>query len=593
MKSTETREVDAAAVRQQLERILASVAFCRNERLSQFLRFIVEHSLAGEHGHLKESVIAVDVFGRRADYDPKLDSIVRTEAGRLRTRLADYYSGDGVRDDVIIEVPKGGYAPLFHGRTTKPEQSRPRSRQFTFLVLGAATLLVLSSIGVWWRQSQRSEASTIAVLPLENLGHDPANDYFADGLTDEIINNLSVIDGLVVRSRTSSFALKGTPHTVREAGKQLQADYILEGSVLRAADKLRVNAQLVRVRDDFALWSGTFDRQAADIFAIQDEISRHIVNNLRLKLGSGQRRYNTNLEAYDLYLQAQQLLNRGERHGITSAAAMFEQVLEKDPSFAPAYAGLAQVSALRSDASSDRPFSEGNAKMQEYVDKALQLDPLLPDAWVFRGQILARNYQWAESEKAFRRSIELNPNLADAHENYGANLLFKIGKHQEGIQEVRKAVDLDPLSVLPPLTLAYLLINDGRPDESLQTIARLHNITQNALVTQYHGRALLQKERSSEAIAYFRDEGSKGFLGLAFAAAGKRAEAEALRESAKFPNHLALICAGLGDRDCVFEALNRMADIKDPRIHLYIVYPELALIRGDPRLDALKKKIGL
>src|SRR2546427_4906156 len=110
--------------------------------------------------------------------------------------------------------------------------------------------------------------------------------------------------------------------------------------------------------------------------------------------------------------------------------------------------------------------------MTEYVDKALQLDPLLPEAWVFRGQILARNYQWTESEKAFRHAIELNPNLADAHENYGGNLLFKIGKHQEGIQEVRKAVELDPLSARPTLTLAYMLINDGRADESLETITR-------------------------------------------------------------------------------------------------------------------------
>ena len=231
--------------------------------------------------------------------------------------------------------------------------------------------------------------------------------------------------------------------------------------------------------------------------------------------------------------------------------------------------------------------------MTEYVDKALQLDPLLPEAWVFRGQILARNYQWTESEKAYRRAIELNPNLADAHQNYGANLLFKIGKRQEGIQEVRKAVKLDPLAVSPQLTLTYLLLNDGRPDESLETLNRSHDVTKNPIAAQYHGRAILQKKRPGEAIAYFGDQGSEGFLGLAYALIGKRAEAEALRKSTSFPNRLALVCAGLGDKDCVFEALNQMADIKDPRIHYYIVYPELALIRGDPRLDALKKKIGL
>jgi adenylate cyclase len=135
------------------------------------------------------------------------------------------------------------------------------------------------------------------------VSHDPANDYFADGLTDELIRNLSIVDGLVVRSRTSSFAFKGKPRNIREAGRQLQADCILEGSVLRAGQQLRINAQLVRVRDDSPLWSGRFDRELTDVFAIQEEISRGIVNSLRLKLGRGRRRYETSTEAYDLYLR--------------------------------------------------------------------------------------------------------------------------------------------------------------------------------------------------------------------------------------------------------------------------------------------------
>src|SRR5262249_22228452 len=235
-------EVDVHAARRQLERILASEAFNRNERLSQFLRYIVERHFEGGDSHLKESVIALEVFGRRADYDPKLDSIVRTEAGRLRARLADYYAGNGIQDEVIIEVPKGGYAPCFRRRPTEREGPKSRSGRFTFPALAAALLLVLGFIGGWRWFHGNSEPIAIAVLPLENLGLDPANDCFAGGLTDELINILSVIEGLVVRSRASSFALKGTPHNIREAGKQLQADYILEGSVLRAVEKLRVNA---------------------------------------------------------------------------------------------------------------------------------------------------------------------------------------------------------------------------------------------------------------------------------------------------------------------------------------------------------------
>ncbi len=164
---------------------------------------------------------------------------------------------------------------------------------------------------------------------LENTSHDPAHEYFADGLTDELIRNLSIIDGLTVRSRTSSFGIKNKPGNIREAGQKLQADYILEGSVLRAGQRLRIDVQLVRVRDDFPLWSGRFDRELTDVFAIQDEISVGIVNNLRLKLGRGRRRYETSVAAYDLYLQARALPQRLNRKG-DATVGLFEQVIAKD-----------------------------------------------------------------------------------------------------------------------------------------------------------------------------------------------------------------------------------------------------------------------
>ena len=163
--------------------------------------------------------------------------------------------------------------------------------------------MLVVAVGSSWRYGHRSTLIPIAVLPLTNLSPDSENGYFADGLTDELIRNLSIIEGLAVRSRTSSFVFKGEGHSAREVGKQLDVDYILEGSVLHAGQQLRINAQLVRVRDDFPLWSGKFDREWKDIFAIQDEISRGIVNSLRLKLGNGQRRYETSPEAYDLFLR--------------------------------------------------------------------------------------------------------------------------------------------------------------------------------------------------------------------------------------------------------------------------------------------------
>ena len=209
-------------------------------------------------------------------------------------------------------------------------------------------LLVAVGALIWWRIQYRSAPVAIAVLPLENLSPDPGSDYFADGLTDELIRNLSLIDGLSPRSQTSSFAFKGKPRNLREMGSELNTDYIVEGSVLRIGNRLRVDAQLVRVHDDFPLWSGRYDRMLTDVFAIQDEISRGIVNSLRLKLGRGRRRYETSTEAYDLYLQARAMEFRQGLAGEVDSVDLFQQAIARDPSFAPAWAGLAMALTSRS-----------------------------------------------------------------------------------------------------------------------------------------------------------------------------------------------------------------------------------------------------
>src|SRR5262249_2420348 len=191
------------------------------------------------------------------------------------------------------------------------------------------------------------------------------------GLTDEIIRQLSLIDGLAVRSRTSSFVFKNAPRNLGEVGKQLAVDYIVEGSVLREGRRLRINAQLVRARDDFMLWSGRFDRELTDIFAIQDEISGGIVNNLRLRLGHTRRRYETSVEAYDLYLQAQAIPVQG-RSGIVRIGT-FEQAIAKDPSFAPAYAGLGSAYVMRSIAFPEDHPPDELQKMRAAAERSIEL----------------------------------------------------------------------------------------------------------------------------------------------------------------------------------------------------------------------------
>src|SRR5215472_13439817 len=275
--------IAAEPVRKQLDRILSSAGFVRNERLSRFLRFVVQQHLDGKGGEIKESLVGIEVFGRAPGYDTRSDSVVRTEAAKLRSRLTEYYAGEGASDSVIIELPKGGYTPVFHERKAASEiarvasePARQRSRKWRWIVAAFAggSLLV---IGLW-RFAGQSAPIPIAVLPLVNVSQDASNDYFADGLTGEIIRDLSIIEGLAVRSQTSSFALKGKQQNVREAARQLAAEYVLEGSVLLSGEQLRISAQLVRVRDDFPLWSGKYDRELTDVLAVQDEISRGIVN---------------------------------------------------------------------------------------------------------------------------------------------------------------------------------------------------------------------------------------------------------------------------------------------------------------------------
>jgi hypothetical protein len=200
-------ECPAEAVRSELERVLASKGFARNERMSRFLRVLVERHLEGRDGDLKESVIGIEVFGRQPGFDPRQDSTVRSEAARLRARLAEFYAGEGSGDAVIIELPKGGYIPAFRP-SGAIESVQPRSWWPWPSVTLAAFAVAVAAVAWWWVQRNIAPVS-IAVLPLTNLSQDPANEYFTDGLTDEIIRNLSIIDGLAVRSQTSSFVFKG------------------------------------------------------------------------------------------------------------------------------------------------------------------------------------------------------------------------------------------------------------------------------------------------------------------------------------------------------------------------------------------------
>jgi TolB-like protein/Flp pilus assembly protein TadD len=598
-----TAQHDAQPLRDELERVLASACFARRERLSKLLRFLVERQMEGREQELKESLIGVEVFGRRPDYDPKLDSTVRTEAVRLRARLSKYYSTEGSQDPLVIELPKGGYVPRFRqpGAIGGGQRASPKRLQLARVLAGLVVAVTATGL---WSVLHTTAPIPIAVLPLVNQSQDPGNDYFADGLTDELISELSIIDGLAVRSRTSSFALKGKPRNIREAGNLLGTDYLVEGSAARSGPRVVITAQLVRVRDDVTLWSRKFDRDVTDVFAVQEEISRGIVNSLRVRLGRGRRRYETSVEAYDLYLHARAVGNlRYTGLGDADVIDLFEKAVAKDPSMAPAYAGLAAGYAFRSAVSELDPRgtrADELEKMRAAAEKAIQLDPLLPEAHSALGMAYARNGRWDLAEGSFRRALEIAPNLSFAHGSFGWYCLLPLGRIEEAVREFRAEESNDPLSPNVQYDLAWALLSAGRYDQAARECEKIP--ADIDWRSECLGRALTAQGRAVDAVRVLTPPSRDrwGYLAYAYAKAGRRTEAEKLIADAtmrypwmKGPWNYALAFAGLGDQHRTIEQLDRMAGVGPVRMGTTLNGPEFAFVRDDPRVRLLRKKVGL
>ncbi len=588
------------SIRGELERVLASGCFARAERISKLLRFLVERHLDGRDSEIKESLIGVEVYGRSPGYDSKLDSTVRTEAVRLRTRLDKYYSTEGCRDPIVITLPKGGYVPVFH-LVEPPEvadKKKPARWPWIRTSLAAAALAIALVIIGRTQFGPHNSTIQIAVLPLVNLSPDPSNEYFADGLTSEIIRNLSIIDGLAVRSQTSSFAFKGKPRNVREAARELEADYIVEGSVLYSGQQLRINAQLIRVRDDFPLWSARYERGVTDIVSVQDEIGRGIVNSLRLKLGRGQRRYDTGTEAYDVYLRARALEAR-VFPAEPEVIRLFEDSVARDASLAPAQAGLAMAYAWSSFTAPNRSdHDEKLAKLRTAATKAIELDPLLAEAHSALGAAYARDAQWDAAERSFRRAIGIDPNSSATHDLFSRFFYWPLGRIDEAVREMRAAERSDPLSPRAHAELADVLLSAGQYDEAA---AQCEKLPADVVFTTYClGRARTAQGRTDEAIRLLATTDNWGYLAYAYAKKGRHdavaklaAEAPAAHPRTAGHFQFALVHAGLGDIDRTIEELEQWTGVGPVRMGFTLSSPEFAFLRGDPRVKALRAKVGL
>ncbi len=592
--------IKADPVREELERILASPGFARNERLCGFLKFIVERKLQGKTTELKETVIGIEVFGRKPGYDTHSDPIVRMEAAKLRARLSEYYTAVGAADSVRIEVPKGAYIPQWQ------VSGAGRARLWQWAATGVVALgLVVAGVAlIRWIRS--GEKPSIAVLPFLNLSSDPDNEYFSIGLADQITDLLSRTAGLEVTARTSSFALKRTQLDAREIGKRLNATVLVEGSVQKSSDRLKVIIQLIRVADGKHLWSNTYEREMKDVFATQEEIAASIVNALQLKLG-GRRRYTDNPEAFQLYLRGRYAYDLGQGGGRV-ALQYFEQAVAQDHRYAPAYAGIAST-VLFLQMRQQLPYAEAHRRATAAVERALQLDPTLSDAYTALGEIKTWEYAWQEAERAFRRAIELNPNDARAHLGIGFFVLAPLGRSEEAVREVRRALTLDPLSVETNEEALGTMLMAGRygeAEKAARGFIRLDPLRFSG--HQRLARALSLQDKHVEAMEAVQEArrlspgGAADWqFGCVAVRAGRRDDAlQALQQnlSSARPRpapsrRLFMLYVCLGDNDRALEYAEKMYAEHEPLLPAFLSYPETAWLRTDPALAALRQRIGL
>jgi TolB-like protein/tetratricopeptide (TPR) repeat protein len=454
--------------------------------------------------------------------------------------------------------------------------------------------------------------SSIAVLPFEDLSPEKDQEYFCDGMTEEIIDALSKIGGIRVVARTSSFAFKGKQQDIREIGKKLNVAAVLEGSVRKDGNRLRVTAQLNSVADGYHLWSETYERELKDVFTVQDEISRAIVNTLQLKLSGRGIQPNSspeNLETYELYLQGRYHWRRWRTEGAEQAIHYFEAAIQKDPRYAPAYAGVAYSYCWLGFFGAVPP-TEAMPKARQAAEKALSLDDSLAAAHTALAYVKALyEFDWPGAEREFKRAIELNAGDADAHFGYGIAYLSPQGRLEDTVREMQLARDLDPLSPVQAnyLGLAYQFV--GRRAEAIAQYKRALELDSNFVEARLHlANAYLDPGRFKDFYAELdraqvtwgdsRIEPTRAF-GLALE--GRKAEALELVHKCEKPatgafvqsTYIANVYAVLGDKEQMYAWLEKAYADRDGMLVYANKQGCYRPYRSEPRFVALLRKLGL
>jgi serine/threonine-protein kinase len=457
-----------------------------------------------------------------------------------------------------------------------------------------------------------AEGESIAVLPFANLSGDPDFEYFSEGIAEEIINALTQLPGLRVAARTSSFAFRGPAIQRPEVGVKLKVATVLEGSVRKAGNRLRIGAQLVKVGDGYHLWSERYDREMTDVFAIQDEIAKAIASRLQVTLGGEGMPLvmpaTGNLDAYHLYLKGRYYLaQRGL--GLKQALECFDQALAFDPNYALAYAGLADACTVLAQYGLAPP-NVLRPRARAAVQKALDLAPDLAEVACASGAVgLICDWDWPRAARDLRRAVELNPRYVAARQWLSYYLVFIEGRFEEGVAQARRAVELDPLAPLLVMQLGMTLMGAGRYEEACAPLKRAGDLAPTMFLPTIHlGLLYNHLGRSEEAIAPLevavtasgRHPWTLAALAVCYSSLGKLAEVEAIRDELTArarreyvqSSTLAIVAASLGSMDTAFELLDRACDEHDGIMVYSKRYPFFTLLQNDPRMERIYRRIG-
>jgi TolB-like protein/Tfp pilus assembly protein PilF len=542
-------------------------------------------------------------------------SFVSESAGTLRFGSAPVTGETGTRILPTGEAPSRPTAPttvIDKQQATGGTQklSKPKSRRGVVAAVVVVAVLALAASVYLYLSRDKSAAAknSIAVLPFQNASGDPNLEYLSDGITENIINSLSQLSNVRVMARTTMFSFKGKDADPRAIGKQLGVVAVLTGRVVQRGDSLTIQADLVNVSDGSQMWGEQYNRKLTDLMALQGEVARDVSNKLRTKLSGADEQklaktYTANPEAYQFYLKGLFYWNKRTLKDSEIAARYLQQATAADPSFAPAFAGLADSYATIALFEGGAPAHEVMPKARDAALTALVLDDRSAEAHTALGFILTNyDYDFAGAEREFKLAVELNPNYADAHQRYSL-LLTSLGRHEETFTEMRRALEIDPLSVFSNRAYGNRLIDARRYDEAIVQLKKTLELDSNFALA-YSSLALVYQAQSDyaasvEAIAKaYELTGRQEYAALAresFAKGGWQGYLRAMMERRPelFAYTRAAYHAALGEKDKAFAELDKSYENREPYLIRLKVDPRLDPLRSDPRFAELMRKVGL